>query len=136
MNRIYEILKNTAGFAGKLKLDEAKNRLMIVFHEYLCLTYIEGNYTTARDEGLIRLNDDVTHWHIQEDEEAMEIVTTIAGGDLVFLEKHLVWRNTELKLMDRLKLMDKEKFEKKKERYMRKKSLRIYTGTEIIKRDG
>ncbi len=54
LNRIYEILKNTAGFAGKLKLDEAKNRLMIVFHEYLCLTYIEGNYTTARDEGLIR----------------------------------------------------------------------------------
>ncbi len=128
LNRIYEILRNNTDFDGKLKYDDAANRLTIVFHEYLRLDYIEGNDTAVTGEGLILLNDDLTHWHIQEDEEALEIVTAIAGGDDVFIERHKLRRN--------VKLMDKEKFAKKRERYMRRKSLRIYTGTKIIKRDG
>ncbi len=57
MNRIYELLKNNECFTDKLTLDEATNRLTIVFHEYLRLEYKEGNYTAATDEGLILLND-------------------------------------------------------------------------------
>ncbi len=48
MNRIYEILKNNANFTGRLKLDEATNRLTIVYHEYCRLEYIEGNYASRR----------------------------------------------------------------------------------------
>ena len=130
MNRIYELLKNNECFADKLTLDEATNRLTIVFHEYLRLEYIEGNYSAATDEGLILLNDDLTHWHIQEDEEASETITSVASGDYVFMERRTLLGSVKLRLMD------KEKFEKKRDRYMRRKSLRIYTGTEIIKRDG
>ncbi len=83
MNRVYETLKNDASFAGKLKLDETTNRLTIVFHEYLRLEYIEGSYTAITGERLMLLNDDLTHWHIQEDEEVIEIVSSIAGGDFV-----------------------------------------------------
>ncbi len=130
MNRIYETLRNDGRFAGKLTLDEAANRLDIIFHEYMRLEYIEGNYTSASDEGLLLLNKNVTHWHIQEDEEAIEIITSVADGDFVFIERRSLWGSVDLKLMD------KAKFEKKRERYMRKKKLRIYTGIEIIKRDG
>lgn len=130
MSRIYETLKNDASFVGKLKLDETTNRLTIVFHEYLRLEYIESSYTAITDEGLILLNDDLTHWHIQEDEEVIEIVSSIAGGDFVFMESRTFLGRAKLKVMD------KAKFEKKRERYMRRKSSRMYTGTEIIKRDG
>lgn len=130
MNRIYETLRNDQRFAGKLQLDESTNFLSIVFHEYLRLEYIEGNYTAITDEGLIRLNDHLTHWHIKRDEEAFEIITSAAEGVFVFIESRAFWRGAKLKLMDEVR------FIKKKERYMRRKSLRIYTGTEIIKRDG
>ncbi len=130
MNRVYERLKNNPDFAGKIKLDEVTNRLTIVFHEYLRLEYIEGNYTAATDEGLILLNDDLTHWHIQEDEEAIETITSVASGDYVFIERRTLLGSVKLRLMV------KEKFEKKRDRYMRRKSLRIYTGAEIIKRNG
>ena len=130
MNRIYETLKDNANFADKLKLDETTNRLAIVFHEYLCLEYIEGSYTAVTNEGLILLNDDLTHWYIQEDEDANEIITFVASGDFVFIESRTFWGRAKLKFMD------KAKFEKKRERYMRRKPSRIYTGTEIIKRDG
>ena len=129
MNRIYELLKNNECFADKLMLDEATNRLGIVFHEYLRLEYIEGNYTAATDEGLILLNDGSTHWHIQEDEEAIETITSVASGDYVFMERRTLLGSIKLRLMN------KEKFAKNRDRYMRRKSLRIYTGTEIIKRN-
>ncbi len=76
------------------------------------------------------MNDGFTHWHTQEDEDAVEIIASIAGDDFVFIEKHPFWEKAKGKLMK------KEAFEKKKTRYMRRKTLRIYTGSRIIKRNG
>ncbi len=61
MNRVYETLKNNPDFAGKLTLYEEANCLTVVFHEYLRFEYIGGNYTATTDEGLLLLNNDLTH---------------------------------------------------------------------------
>ncbi len=127
---MYERLRNNERFKGKLKLDEATNRLAIVFHDYLRLDYSEGGYTSAHDEGLIKLNGHVTHWHIDHDDDAIETVMSTAKGDIGCIENHTFLGNVTLKMMQ------EEKFREKKERYMKKKSLRIYTATAIIKEEG
>ena len=128
MNRIYEKLMDNKDFNGKLKLDETKKCLNIVFNEYLRLDYFEGNYTSAKDEGTILLNNSLNHWHIQDDEEALEIITALANGEVIYIE------DTSFFTFVKLRVLEKTKFEKKKEKYMSKNSLRIYTGNEIIKR--
>lgn len=130
MNRIYEKLRTIEYFKGKLKLDDSKNCLTIVFNEFLWLEYIEGNYTSARDEGVISYRGTIldTHCHITEDEEAFEAIIEFATEDEVYIE------NTNFFSFCKLRTMSKERFEKKKERYMSKKDLRIYTANSIIKR--
>jgi len=130
MNRIYDKLRNNEYFKDKLKIDDSKNCLTITFNEYLYLDYFEGNYKAASDEGLILLNDNLTHWHITDDEEVFEIMDAFANGDVVCIKGKNFFSSVKIKIME------KEKFEKRKERYMTKKSLRIYTGNAIIKRSG
>lgn len=132
MNRIYEKLKHDENFKDKLNFDQSRNCLTIVFNEYLSLEYLEGNYKGARDEGVIffrSAKSALMHFHITEDEEALEIITDFAKGTDVYLE------NTSIFAYSKLRMMKKEEFEKKKERYMSKKSLRIYTADLIIKRN-
>jgi len=126
MNRLYEKMKDDEWFKSKLNINNSKNCLNITFNEYLRLEYWEGNYKSASDEGLFVLNDNLTHYHIMDDEEAIQLVTELANGEVIFIEGGL--------LPGRFKVMTKEKFEKKKERYMKKKSFRIYTGNAIIKK--
>lgn len=141
MNRIYEKLKNNDNFKDKLKFNKSKNCLTIVLHEYLSLDYFEGNYTSAIDEGLINLkrteDDDISnhlppfaaHWHITDDEEALEVVNNFTNGNMIYIED--VRRFSFFPI----RVMRKDKFEKKKGRYMTKKYLRIYSGNSIIKRN-
>jgi len=124
MNRIYEKLRLNEYFRDKLRIDASKKCLTISFNEYLHLHYLEGSYESARDEGLIFLNNHLTHWHITDDEEALEIITEFANDDIVCIE------DTSVFSLCRLRIVERERFEKKK--YMSKKSLRIYTGNEII----
>ena len=134
MNRIYEQLKNDEYFRDKLRFDKwvydkTKSCLIITFHEYLRLCYMEGNYKSASDEGVILFNEsELNHWHICEDDEVFEILNAFANGDVICIE------DVSLFAVKKLRLLDKEKFENKKARYMTKKSVRIYTGNEIIKR--
>ncbi|MDR2572243.1 MAG: hypothetical protein LBD23_18360 [Oscillospiraceae bacterium] len=130
MNRIYEKLRTEDFFKDKLEFDEAKNRLTITFNEYMRLDYLEGDYKAANDEGVILLNNSLTHWHITDDEEAVELVSASANGDVIYIE------DTRFFAFTKLRIMEKETFEKKKEKYMTKIYLRIYTGNAIIKRNG
>ena len=136
MNRLYEKLKDNENFKGKLKFDESKNCLMIVFHEYLWLEYFEGDYTACWDEGLINLcgsfKDFTAHWHIQSDDEALKAVIDFTNEDAICIED----TNSNFLSFSSLRIMKKEKFERKKEKYMAKKSLRIYSTGAIIKRNG
>lgn len=130
MNRSYEILKKDKRFQGKLKLDESDKYLTIAFHPYLWLEYREGNYQSSRDEGIIFLKGRkvYTHYHITEDEEALEVIESFVSGEDVYVE------DTQFFVIgSRVKRISKEKFERKKEWYMGKKFLRIYTSTFIIK---
>lgn len=129
MNRIYEKLKKDKYFHDKLGFDESKNHLTIIFNEYLRLDYLEGDYKTASSEGVILLNDTLNHWHITDDEEVLEIVAALTNDEVIFIE------DTSFFPPVKLRVLGKEKFEKKKERFMTKKSLRIYTGNAIIKRN-
>ena len=130
MNRVYEKLKNNRNFEDKLKFDESKNCLTIIFNEYLRLDYFEGDYNTILDEGLILLNSHLphwtAHWHISDDEEALEVITDFAKGDEVYIED-LRWY-----AFLKMRIIRKEQFEKKKEKYIKKKFLRIYSATEVI----
>ena len=141
MNRVYERLKNNDNFKDKLNFNEIENCLTIVLHDYLSLDYFEGNYTSACDEGLInlkrtegdevskRLTPFVTHWHITDDDEALEVINELANGNEIFIDDVRGFK------FFKLRVMSKEKFEKKKEKYMAKKYLRIYSGKSIIKRN-
>ena len=132
MNRIYEKLKGNKNFKDKLIFDEIKNCLTITFHEYLRLEYFEGNYTACYDEGLINFYygsfNNAGHQHIQDDEEALETVIGFSNGNEIFIE------DTSRFSLVKLRVLEKKNFEKKKEKYMAKKSLRIYSGNSIIKR--
>jgi hypothetical protein len=130
VNRIYEKLKNNEFFKDKLEFDEVKNRLTITFNEYARLDYLEGGYKAANDEGVILFNDSLNHWHITDDEEAVEIISGFANGDVIYIE------DTRFFTFTKLRAVEKEAFEKKKEKYMAKRYLRIYTGNAIIKRSG
>ena len=135
MNRIYEKLRNDENFRGKLVYHEAENRLAIVFHTHLYLDYMEGNYASVCDEGYLQLCgtfDFARHWHIRDDAEVLAIVADLASGDEIFIENT---KRSALSLFTR-KCMGKERFEKKKRKYMAKKHLLIYSGKEIIKESG
>ena len=127
MTRLYEKLKNDEFFKDKLKIDETNDCLTITFNQYLYLDYFEGSYKSASDEGLILFRGDLTHWHIQDDGEALEIVSDFTNGDVICIETKSFF------LTPRIVFMKKEKFEKEKERYMKRKFVLIYTGNAIIK---
>jgi len=127
LNRIYEKLRHKEYFRDKLRIDDSKNCLTISFHEYLYLDYFEGSYKSAKDEGVIILNNHLTHWHITADDEALEIITAFAMGDIICIE------DKSFLSFRRFRIMERESFEKKK-CFMKKKSLRIYSGNAIIKR--
>ena len=135
MNRLYEKLKNDENFKDKLWFDVSRNCLLIIFHKYLWLEYFEGNYTSILDEGCINLKGSYKgftgHWHIANDDEAIKAVFDFVNGNVVYIENT---KATCLSLMP-LKIMKKEKFEKKKAKYMKKKFLRIYSAKEIITKE-
>ena len=127
MNRLYEKLAKQEFFNDKLKWDEAKNCLTITFNEHLRFDYLEGNYKSAKDEGYLSLDGTPNHWHIQDDDEILEIVTAFATGELICI------KDTSFFSFAKFRILEKEKFQKKKAKYMARKSLRIYTGNQIIK---
>ena len=82
------------------------------------------------------INEGLTHWHPGDDEDIVQEVIDIANGNFVFLESRGFFtrpRKYGRICNSAIKIMDKEKFEKKKEKYFTKKHLRIYAGNEIIK---
>jgi len=131
-NRMHEKLKNDEGLKDKLTLEDTQNVLTITFHEYMRLLYMEGDYKTAkiRDGGMLFLNDNGTHWVITNDEQALTRIHELASGDVICVEDMRPF------LPSPFKMLTMEEFEQKKEKYMAKNSLRIYSGTEIIKRSG
>lgn len=133
MNRIYEKLKDDDFFKDRLDFDETRNCLTVVFHEYLRLEYFEANYTSASDEGIIYFShaifNNTGHQHVYADEEVLETLSDLAKGSEVFLV------DTSKHSLAKVKVMTREGFAQKKDRYLAKKSLRIYSGNSIIKRE-
>lgn len=127
MSKIYEILRNNQNLSGKLKVDEANGCIDINFNEYLHLSILVPP-PNHRPEYTITLNDDLTHWH-DDEEDFLESLTEIANGSIIFIENRCRFS------FNKIKIMEKEKFEKKKERYFSRRHLRIYTGNSIMKRD-
>ncbi|MEG0365686.1 MAG: hypothetical protein RR585_02540 [Coprobacillus sp.] len=133
VNRLYEKLKEDQNFQYKLEYNESNNHLIIFFHEYLSLEYFEGNYTSACDEGYMTFTNNKIpqHWHMSSDEEALKYLFEFIKEDIVYIEN----MSTSLFKWFIIKVMTKKEFEKKKEKYMFRKSIRIYTVDSIIKRD-
>ncbi len=133
MNRLHETLKKDAYFEGKLQYNETENCLLIVFNEYLCLAYYEGDYTSSADEGSLFVKSPkqaVMHWHIQADEEAFAAITAFAQAEDVYIENV----NADVFTFAPLRIVSKEAFEKKKDKLLANKNLRIYTANTVIKR--
>jgi len=140
MNRLYEKLKEDTNFKHKMIFGETENCLTIVLHEYLSIKYLEGNYTASYDEGYMcytRTEGDTLynrpvlfggHFHIQDDEEAFEAVIDFTTRDNIYIE------DVRRFSFSPIKVMTKEKFEKKRAKFMAKKHLRIFSSQEIIKR--
>ena len=127
MRYIYDELNKVENLRGKLKINETQNVISVDFHEYLHLD-ISDDY--------ILLNDGLTHWH-PDDKDIVQEVIDIANGNFVYLERRGFFTRPRKygRICDSaLGIMDKDEFEIKKEKYLIKKHLRIYTGKEIIKR--
>ena len=128
MKFVYDELSKIENLGAKLKINETQEWIHIDFHEYLHLD-ISDDYISP--------NEGLTHWHPGDEADIIREVTEIANGNIIFLERRgfftrprkygRIWDNA-------LCILDKEKFEKRKEKYLAKKHLRIYTGNEIIKR--
>ena len=117
MKFVYDELSKIENLKDKMVLSECQTSIIINIHEYLRL-YVDDDY--------IDINQ-LTHWHPWDDEQIIEDITEIASGDIVYVEDIRFFSTS-------IKSMTKEKFEKKKEKYMNKKHLRIYSGKSIIKR--
>ena len=134
MNRMYETLKDDERFRDALGFDESSNCLSIGFHEYVWLEYYEGDYTSASNEGLMQLGGGskhvtfTAHWHITNDDEACKALNEFFDEELIYIE------NTRLFTIIKLRTMKKERFEKRKDRFMANKALRIYSAFSILKR--
>ena len=69
-------------------------------------------------------------------EDLIEQLTEIADGNVVFIENICRFHMRRLFFGSAPKRVTRERFEKKKARYFSERYLRIYTGNEIIKKDG
>jgi len=127
MKQIYHTLIEIKSLCGKVKLSESQDFIVIDFNEYLSL-YI--------DDMSIVLNNGLTHWHPDNDEDIIQNVREIANGDIVFIERRGFFTRPRKygRIYDKaIKILDKKDFEKKKDNYLAKSHLRIYTGNEIFK---
>ena len=90
----------------------------------------------------ILFNHGLTHWHPMDDEDIILDVQAELLEENVYIESRGFLtrprgKNWEypVRICDSsLMVLSREKFEKRKEKYMKKRHLRIYTGKTIIKR--
>lgn len=128
LNAVVETLNNHENIKGKLSFDEANDFFIIDFNEYLQLWVC--------DDAIV-LNNGLTHWHPDDNEDIIQDMTAIANGDIVFIERRGFFtrpRKWGIRICNNaVIILEKEMFEKRKEKYMAKKHLRIYSGDSIIK---
>jgi len=129
MKNVYDKLNKMEFFNDKMKLSEPEDFISIDFHEYLHLDVCDD---------VIILNKGLMHWHPDDDEDIIQDVTDIANEDFVYIESRGFFtrpRKWDIRICDNaLRILEKEVFEQRKETYLSKKHLRIYTGKIIIKR--
>ena len=119
--RVFEI---NPSLKDKIEL-EGKDFCFINFHEYLTLGF---------DDDYIDINYGFTHAHL--DGADNKLLFDIIQGNMFFVEDTRKFSIKMFSLLQpwNLKIIKKPKFEAKKVSLMKKKYLRIYTTTEIIKR--
>ena len=133
MKNCYNQLLELEGLEGKVALDEAGEKITIAFHEYM-------HFEIMSD--CILFNHGLTHWHPMDDEEIIQEVQAELVEENVYIESRGFFtrprgKNGEHPVRicnNALMVLSREKFEKRKEKYMKKRHLRIYTGKTIIKR--
>jgi len=88
---------------------------------------------------IININRNTMHIHFDDDVDELKTwLSKVANGEIIFIE-NMCWfspkRLTGILLLPwNLRMIDRAKFEKNKEKFLSKKYLRIYTGNEIIKK--
>ena len=126
---MYDKLSKIENLRGKLKMNETQDFISVDFHEYLLL---------GISDDMIELNEGLTHWHPDDVQDIIRNVTDIANGEIIFIERRGFFtrpRKWGVRICNNaLKALEKKKFEKKKEKYLAKKHVRIYTGNAVIKR--
>jgi hypothetical protein len=104
------------------KIEFGGDWMMIDFNEYL---YVHC------DDDSITINDGEMHWHPSDCFKILQNLTDIADGNVIFISR--VFRSSAILYT---RMIEKEKYEKNREKYLAKKGLRIYSGNRIIKRNG
>ena len=133
MENCYNQLLELEGLEGKIVLDKTQEKITIAFHEYM-------HFEIMMD--YILLNHGLTHWHPGDDEDIIQDVQAELLEENVYIESRGFFTRPRgknwgypMRICDNaLMVLSREKFEKRKEKYMKKGHLRIYTGKTIIKR--
>lgn len=128
--QLCESLKQNESIKNKLVIDESEKFIEIKFNEYL---------TLSGDNHQINMNNNYNHFHFRDNNHFKYFILSIANGETIFIENRktfsLKWLKGIILQPWNLKMMNRNKYENKKWKYLSKKWLRIYTGNEIIKRD-
>jgi len=111
--KLYQTLRNHDALKDKVKLSKCESGIVIEFHEYLFITI---------SDDMFEFNKALWHCHPNDNDEILEMLTEMM--DEVYIENSF-WHS--------LRTLSKSKFEKRQEKLMRKKRVRIYTTHEILK---
>jgi len=129
---IYETLKGNKNFNGKIELDNDKYGITVEFNEFLHIYADDDTVVFSQNKFGAHMHpsfgyDDLEKW-----------LTDVAEGKIIFVEdKRILSPRRMIFFLQpwNLRIIEREKFERKKDKYLSKSYLRIYTGNEIIKRE-
>jgi hypothetical protein len=122
---LYDLLDNHLMFQGNITLlaqGNGDSKLLgdcvkIRFHDHLAL-FIASNSAPFKSECMIEINN-LTHYHV-EDNELMTSIEEIIN-DTIFIER-----------MKSIELLSKENYEKRRNKLMRERHIKIYTTSKLL----
>ncbi len=110
---------------------------LVLSYDQHGVSYFEFNFNKylyfMGDSSLI--DNNLTHIHFNSDEEFKRFILDVANGNIIFIENTCWFSIKRFSPFQpwNLKMINKNRFEKKKSKLLKNKWLRIYTGNEIIK---
>jgi len=130
IEKLFNELKSVNELKGKISLLD-KDCIELNFNEFLSMLASDEKQEIYYGKGQKRY----THCHIVDYDELKDFILNIANGNIIFVEDKRIISLKMFSLLQpwNIKTISLKKFNNKKDRLMKKKHLRIYSGNKIYK---